>query len=868
MTKFDDIRQFLDTLLKKNKHTTRIITSLALMFTVFIAEAKTFSYHFSAIPLTEALRIIMEDHPELDINFIFNELETYKTSATVRADNAYDALRQAIGLNPVTVVKSTNRYYLEALQHGKYVYTGKAVGSDNEPVVAATVMLLAPKDSTVITYGITDVHGRFSIPCDSQEVLAKISCVGFKTVYKTFDSFSVGTIVMPELPITLKTLRVEGENVSLLADRSIYRPTQRQKSASQNAIDLLRQMAIPQISINLMDNAVTTLTGQNVALYINYLPASSEEIEGMNTADVKKIECLDFPNDPRFNGNEHVVNFIMQKYEYGGYTKITGTENFLAGFSNRESIYSKFTYKRMSYDLYLGISNHNLHHVGTSYIGTFDITDDRETTEKLTRRELFDNAHFKYNEVPLTFRAIYDSDNIQISNTAGFVYDQSPIAETSGEISYSPEIIATSTYKRQEPYKTEHLTWAGSYYFIFPHSFHLSVNPSAIYSHTNYTYTYHYDKGGEIENRSRENAYQLRGSATLYKIIAQNQNIFFRGYGGTNRNNVAYYGTSPYENSFSDSYAGATLGYNFSNRRWTFNVDAALQWEQNKINDIGIKEVYPLINLSTAFSPTNRHSVRAYFHFGANYPGASDKTPNILQQNELLYITGNPNLGLSRQVTLNLQYNWTPRNNFSTSLYAQYFGEYNLFVPVYSPYNDGKALLKSFEANADYNRTQIGVSCNYKLLEGKLQLSAQPSITFFRMRGLYDINKTPFKVSASASYYIKNFYFQAAYQSANKTVQGNRAAIYSDRSFYQILAGWSHSGWNIRLSGMNLFRNDWLAASQSFNSPLYFELKLIGGNNYHRRINVSITYTFNYGKKVKEGNEIGEQSGVSSAIMK
>ena len=154
----------------------RIITIIAAVMTFLMADAETFSFQFHSTPLPKAIREIMEGHPELDINFIYNELEIYTTSATVKADDAYDALRQTIGLNPVTVVRSRNTYYLEALQHGKYVYTGKAVGTDSEPVVAATVMLLAPKDSTVLTYGITDDTGRFTIPCDRQGVIAKLSC--------------------------------------------------------------------------------------------------------------------------------------------------------------------------------------------------------------------------------------------------------------------------------------------------------------------------------------------------------------------------------------------------------------------------------------------------------------------------------------------------------------------------------------------------------------------------------------------------------------------------------------------------------------------------------------------------------------------
>ena len=156
---------------------------ICAMSAFVMANAETFSYRFNSTPLPKAIQQIMENHPTIDINFIYNELENYNTSAAVNADNVYDALRQTIGLNPVTVVKSKSTYYVEALQHGKYVYTGRAIGFDNEPVVAATVMLLAPKDSTVLTFAIADEEGRFRIPCDRTDVIAKLSCLGYKTTY-------------------------------------------------------------------------------------------------------------------------------------------------------------------------------------------------------------------------------------------------------------------------------------------------------------------------------------------------------------------------------------------------------------------------------------------------------------------------------------------------------------------------------------------------------------------------------------------------------------------------------------------------------------------------------------------------------------
>ncbi|MDE5880225.1 MAG: outer membrane beta-barrel family protein, partial [Muribaculaceae bacterium] len=791
----------------------RIITLLVAVVSILMANAKTFSYRFNSTSLPKAIQKIIEEYPDLDINFIYNELENYRTSSTVNADNPYEALRQLIGLNPVTVTRSKNTYYVEALQHGKYIYTGKAIGYDNEPVIAATIMLLAPKDSTVLTYGITDGAGRFSIPCDRQSVIAKLSCVGYKTTYKKFDSFNVGIVHMHELPIQLKAVTVEGENSSLLSDRSIYRPTPRQKNASQTAIDLLRNLAIPQLNVNLVDESVTTLTGSAVAIYVNGLPASSEELQGLRTADIKTVEYLDFPIDPRFSGNEHIINFVMQKYEYGGYTKFSISENALVGLSSRASVYSKFTYKSMIFDFYTGASNLNIHNGGTSRIGKYTLKDADGKESVITRNEESDKSHFRYNQYPVTFRAVYDSDKIQIGNTVGVNFDQSPIAESQGTLTFSSDKHTGYIYQNNQPYTTCHFIWAGTYYFILPNEFQLSLTPRANYGHTDYSYFYTTSLQGNesIDNTSREDYYQISGGASLYKGFSQNHSATANIYAGSNRNEVSYTGSSPYENTFSDSFAGIRIGYNYNNRRWRVSSNVALQWERNGINDEYISEIYPLINVSGSYSPSNHHSLQTFFHYGANYPGESVKTPNVLQDNELMYKTGNPDLPLSRQITFNLQYNWVANNTFSLSLYSQYFGEYNLYVPIFESYKNGTAILKTYSSEQDYNRTQLGLSFNLKLLDGTLQLAAQPSISIFRYKGYYDMKKNPFIVNASATYYIKQFFLQASFQSANKTIQGNQGVWYRTRDFYQLQVGWGNSNWNIRLSAINMFRGDWLA---------------------------------------------------------
>lgn len=211
----------------------RLIILFAVMLCVANAFAQKFSYRFNHTPLADALTQIARQHPDLHINFIYNELDKYPVTATIRTNDAYEALRQLIGLNPVSVIRSGGRFYIEALQHGKFIYHGRAVGSDNMPVAAATIMLLAPKDSAVITYGIADAEGRFSIPCDRRNVIAKLSCTGYITTYRSCQNFNCGTIVMPIHAVALSQVNVEAKTAAVYPDKTVFIPTARQKNASQ-----------------------------------------------------------------------------------------------------------------------------------------------------------------------------------------------------------------------------------------------------------------------------------------------------------------------------------------------------------------------------------------------------------------------------------------------------------------------------------------------------------------------------------------------------------------------------------------------------------------------------------------------------------
>ena len=846
----------------------RLIILFAVMLCVATAFAQKFSYRFNHTPLADALVQIAGQHPDIHINFIYNELDKYPVTTTIHTNDAYEMLRQVIGLNPVSVISSGGRYYVEALQHGKFCYCGRVLDEEHQPAPGTTILLLAPKDSTVITYGVADNAGRFTIPCDSRNVIAKLSCVGYKTTYRRLTDFNVGDIIMPIDAVYLQQVQVEGQMASAYSDRTVYLPSQRQKNAAQNAVDLLRQMAIPQIRINPIDNSVSDNTGGEVAIFFNYMPATQEDIVSLRTADVRRVEYLEFPTDPRFRGAQRAVNFILQEYEYGGYTKITADENFLVGLSSRANIFSKFSYKRMTYDLFVAANNTNNHHDGYEVEGIYSLKDVDGIDYTVNRYETADNVHSIQNQYPVTFRASYNSEKVQVRNTLGYSHSANPVQEQSGSLVYSPSSGEDYSFSRSNSSRSNAFSYNGSYYFALPKDFSINVTPQFSHSHNNNLLFYATSTASPILRIARENAYSYRLDAFLSKRLGHKHTLFLGMNGGTHINKLRYTGNAVYSDHFQNPFAYGQLCYKFQTNKVNLYADAGVIWEKTDINGIKNNDTYPCVHISFRYTLNQENAFSSYFQFANNTPGIEAKASDMLRDNEYMYITGNPLLNNSRHISFNMAYTWLPSNMFKMSAYGKYFGLFDRAITAYEPYDNGSAVLRTYINDGDYAQGEIGIAAILNLLNKSLQLYVSPTQRFYRSTGFFDKSFNPFQVTAQATYYLKQWYFQAYYQSAQKFMFEDSPVTYKSRNFYSISAGWANADWNIRLTANNIFNSQWDTANRYIQTPLYSEHRTTYGTNSHARLNLSVTYTFGYGKKVQRGNEVGEQSGASSAIMK
>lgn len=80
----------------------------------------------------------------------------------------------------------------------------------------------------------------------------------------------------------LSEIVVVAQNQRTNSTSSTYIPMKRQKDSAPDAISLLSQMAIPQLEVQPGNFNVKNISGQNVAIYINYVSASEQDLTGLS----------------------------------------------------------------------------------------------------------------------------------------------------------------------------------------------------------------------------------------------------------------------------------------------------------------------------------------------------------------------------------------------------------------------------------------------------------------------------------------------------------------------------------------------------------------------------------------------------------
>ena len=664
--------------------------------------------------------------------------------------------------------------------------------------------------------------------------------------------------------ITVKELReitVVADAQRTSATKTVYIPTGNQKSTDSDGVSLLSRMNIPQLSVNPITETVKTADNQGVSLFINFHPATNEDVSGLNPGDVKRVEYLDFPTDPRFLRAQHVVNFITHSYSYGGYTKLSGKERLMIR-SGEASVYSKFACRKMEYDVMVsGDYDYN------SHIGS--VSDETYRLESGTIRRTSGTETGKQHQRGLysALRASWNkSENFTFRNLVLYRRINTPINHTSGYVNFSSQ-YPSETYHTELPSTNNALGWNSELYAALGRGWSINGNFQAE-SAGNNTSSNYYAGTESIENLADEDSWFLRGSIQVNKSLSDKFTLFSNVLSGGGRTHIAYTGSSNAVNRFRQGFTGIIVGMSMNYQKVSGSIDGGYAFESNYINGKTMDDRYPFTHINLQYAPNQRNSISLWFQYATFSPDATMKNPNIIRQSELMYISGNPDLKCSRNTSANISYTWLPSNKWQLSAFATMFLISNRQIAVYTPDGPDGMMLKKYQNDGDYNHGQIGANLTGKFIDGRLSISVSPRMLLYKTTGSNSISYYPFSASLNVNYYLGRFFFNGYYDTGSSYVDGENAFLRKMPMSYSVSAGWASRGWNIQLSVINPFQSSWKLSEDTLTTRWYDNKMTQFGSDYHRRISLTVTYTFNYGKKVSQSGELSGEKNISTSILK
>ena len=285
----------------------RIIFILLACLLTTAMQAQRVTHTYNNVSLSDALRQLSEEQHAYTIYFLYNELEDFRVTTTVRNKTLPEAIQQVIGFYPIrmTVSAENKEIFVECIQKTDRHLTGTIIDENGQPVPYANITLLSPKDSTLLTGGVSNESGYFAIPYDLPIVIARITYIGYKTVWRRCERPQQGTIRIHPDTYSINGVVVKGEIPQ-------YKMTQGGMTVDvQHSIlhdvgtadDLLSMLPMVQGR----DGKFEVMAKGEPEIYINNKKVTNaSELKQLKSVDVKSVDIITAPG-AQYNAEVNAV---------------------------------------------------------------------------------------------------------------------------------------------------------------------------------------------------------------------------------------------------------------------------------------------------------------------------------------------------------------------------------------------------------------------------------------------------------------------------------------------------------------------------------------------------------------------------------
>ncbi|MDE6271138.1 MAG: hypothetical protein K2M12_09840, partial [Muribaculaceae bacterium] len=371
--------------------------------------------------------------------------------------------------------------------------------------------------------------------------------------------------------------------------------------------------------------------------------------------DVKRVEYYDYPQDPRFLGKAHVVNFVMQNYAYGGYVKAYANE-FLISNSGQLNLFSKFQYRRMTYDLAVGGWYSDNDHLSQATVETYRLPQPDGTVKTFERVSEPAEACVRNRSLWPTFKAAFNTDKVTMVNTVGANFYFAPKENSAGRVYFLPAEFSATEYESLNRSHINSITYSGYWNFTLPHGNSINLNPYYSYSHTRQHSLYTEASGASLPNGAIDDSHRATTSARYIHDFGRWGNVTALCNMYYEAHRTHYSGTSHAADRLITFRIGPGLLYNYSNEHFNGLIGGGFNYDRSRFGGKAEHSTQPWVDLSLQYSISDKHSAGLEFHHSAWAPASSFRSTAVIQSNPLLSYTGNPDLKPEKSYDLGLRY--------------------------------------------------------------------------------------------------------------------------------------------------------------------------------------------------------------------
>lgn len=249
-------------------------------------------------------------------------------------------------------------------QAASVLLKGKVIDEDSkEPLPYATVSLFAQQDSALVSGGITDEFGAFSMEARAGRYYAHVDFLGYasRTIsdlnltadQKTLD---LGEIGIQAASTDLEEVVVQGERevMQLALDKKIFNVSDDPINAGRSAADILGNL--PSVTLD-GDGNVSLRGSKNVQILIDGKPSgllSFDGADGLRQLQGNLVESVEVITNPsaryQAEGMAGIINIVLKKEQSKGFN---GSFDFTAGLPENYGAAINLNYRRENLNFFV-----------------------------------------------------------------------------------------------------------------------------------------------------------------------------------------------------------------------------------------------------------------------------------------------------------------------------------------------------------------------------------------------------------------------------------------------------------------------------------------------------------------------------------